>query len=328
MSNAVVCRLDRFVAFAVLGSLCVAATGCHSLALASAPEKTPQVSSSPQAEQAKTAFVSALEGGRYEELPAVTESVTAAYLAAPRDPTLALYVAHAHLWQVSERVRDPDLKPTVTDHLLVAEGYFRQARQLNPDDARIAGWLGGVEMALGKVHGDERWLREGYFTLEDGVSAFPEFNQFSKSFTLSALPRSHPRFAEALEAMWASIEACDASGIDREQPDFAPYFRASARLTGPKRVCHNLPKAPHNFEGFFLHNGDLLVKAGKPAAAKRMYANARLEASFGNWSFREVLEERIRTADTRAQAFQAPRADAWPEMMVASRAACTGCHQR
>ncbi len=70
------------------------------------------------------------------------------------------------------------------------------------------------------------------------------------------------------------------------------------------------------------------MKAGEPAVAKLMYANARLEPSFGSWSFRELLEERIRTADARAQAFSSQHADAWPEMMVASRAACSGCHQR
>jgi hypothetical protein len=323
-------RLSRSAAHASLGAVCFVTAACRSAALAFAPEKSPRVSVAPQATQAKAAFVAALEGGRYEQLPAVTDALTAAYLADPRDPTLALYVAHAHFWRVAERARDPDLKPTVTDHLLIAEGYFRQAQKLDPSDARIEGWLGGVELALGKLHADERWLRQGYFTLEDGVSAFPEFNEFSKSYSLSVLPRDSPRFAEALDAMWASVEACSARGIDHAKPDYRPYFLPSANAprAGRERVCHNGPKAPHNFEGFFLHNGDLLVKAGQPAAAKLMYENARLEPSFAEWSFRELLEQRIRTAEERARAFAGSDPHGWPEMMVASRASCTGCHQR
>jgi hypothetical protein len=89
-----------------------------------------------------------------------------------------------------------------------------------------------------------------------------------------------------------------------------------------------VPVAPHNFEGFFLHNGDMLVKAGDPARAKVMYANARILPSFETWAFREMLEDRIRTVDERARAFAAPDSRALPEMVVGSRAACAGCHQR
>jgi len=127
--------------------------------------------------------------------------------------------------------------------------------------------------------------------------------------------------------MWRSIEACQPE-FQRESPYYRLHFQPNAPSRGPARVCYNVPKAPHNFEGFFLHNGDMLVKAGDPARAKLMYANARIVPSFSSWAFRELLEERIRTADERARAFAAPDPKAWPEMMVNSRAACTGCHQR
>jgi hypothetical protein len=310
--------------------LVIVSSSCRGMALASAPQKTPIASRSAQAQQAERAFELALVAGDYAALAEVTEALTRAYLAAPRDPTLALYLGHAHFWRVAERARDPDPRATLTDHLLIAERYFTQAELLRPEDYRILGWLGSAKLALGNVHADERWTREGYFMLEDGVEAFREFNLFSKSYTLSLLPRDHPRFPEALDAMWESVEACNARGLDRKHPDFAPYFRPSPAvpLAGPQRVCHNLPKAPHNFEGFFLHNGDLLVKAGKPGLARVMYANARLEPGFANWVYRDVLEERIVTAETRARRFASKDRADWPEMMVASRLSCSGCHQR
>jgi hypothetical protein len=314
----------------LLVPLSIIFSGCRGMALASAPDKMPEVSSSAQTEQAEREFESALSAGNYAALPDVIEALTQAYLRAPHDPTLALYVGHAHFWRVAERARNAEPRATVTDDLLVAERYFTQAKLLRPEDYRILGWLGSVKLSLGNVHDDQHWVREGYFMLEDGVTAFGEFNLFSKSYVLSIVPRDHPRFEEAVDAMWRSVESCDAGGLDREHPDFAPYFRASASvsLLGPKRVCHNLPKAPHNFEGFFLHCGDVLVKAGKPALARVMYENARLEPSFTSWPYRDVLEERIRSAESRALGFAAKDAADWPEMMVTSRLACSGCHQR
>ncbi|MEO8180519.1 MAG: hypothetical protein ABI895_16915 [Deltaproteobacteria bacterium] len=302
--------------------------GCRGAALALTSDKKPELSTSPLAASAKEAFRSTLLAGDYTALDLVAEKLTAAYLASPHDPDLALYIAHAHFWRVAERTREPAQRALITDHLAIAELYFVEATGLRPNDHRIPGWLGGVKMALGRIHGNERKSREGYFLIEDGVNRFPEFNHFSKSYILSNLPASHARFRDGLEAMWKSIEVCNAAGIDRRAPDYRAFYRQAADLSGSLRVCHNLPVAPHNFEGFFLHNGDVLVKAGEPEAAKVMYANARLAPSFAEWPYREALEERIRTAQVRAEAFQNIDQQRWPEMMAASSMACTGCHQR
>jgi hypothetical protein len=314
-------------ALILAGTVAGTVVGCHSIGLALAPEKTPQPATGEAASLAKSDFQATLARGDYASLDEVTERLTAAYLQAPRDPELALYVAHAHFWRVAERSREPSPRATITDHLEVAEAYFAQARALRPDDRRIDGWLGGVRLALGAIHDDERTRRRGYFDLQDGVRHFPEFNHFSKGYAMSSLGRGDARFSEVVEDMWASIDACGTAPIRRDVPDYA-RVRPAPVATGPRRVCDNGPIAPHNFEGFFLHDGDVLVKAGRPAAAKVMYANARLSTDYGRWPYREALEERIRTADARAAAFGGPDPRAWPEMMVGSRLACTGCHQR
>jgi hypothetical protein len=100
--------------------------------------------------------------------------------------------------------------------------------------------------------------------------------------------------------------------------------------TGPKRVCWNSWIAPHNFEGFFLNMGDMLVKSGDWAGAQKVYANARLSSTYASWKHRAVLESRIEQAQANVAAFNAPPRQAAGDavMMVQSRFACMGCHQQ
>jgi hypothetical protein len=98
---------------------------------------------------------------------------------------------------------------------------------------------------------------------------------------------------------------------------------------GAKRVCWNSWIAPHNFEGFFLNFGDMLVKAGEPEKAVTMYRNARLTSDYATWPYRHPLDARIGDAARNVEVFR--RADAragGPTIMVRSRYACMGCHQQ
>ena len=83
--------------------------------------------------------------------------------------------------------------------------------------------------------------------------------------------------------------------------------------------------APHNFEGFFLNMGDMLVKAGDWATAQKIYANAKLSSTYAGWKYRAVLESRIEQAQANVAAFNAPARGQGPGdavMMVQSRFAC------
>ncbi len=111
------------------------------------------------------------------------------------------------------------------------------------------------------------------------------------------------------------------------QPDYAPYMRLETR-EGPRRVCWNSWIAPHNFEGFFLNFGDMLVRAGQPETAVTMYRNARLAREFATWPYRAVLEERIASATANIEIFRrAEPAPGAPTLMVRSAFACMACHQ-
>jgi hypothetical protein len=128
--------------------------------------------------------------------------------------------------------------------------------------------------------------------------------------------------------MWRSLDACAGEDVSRTNADYTSYAseRAEQRdVTGPRRVCWNSWAAPHNFEGVFLHNGDVLVKDGQPELARAMYRNARLSRDYDSWPHRAALEQRIATAEQRSALFAAGGDGT---MMVNSPLACTGCHQR
>lgn len=199
---------------------------------------------------------------------------------------------------------------------------------MRPDDRRIGGWLGGSLAALGGINEDDRLRRQGYFTLKDAAASYPEFNYFTFSYSLSRLARTHERWPEAVKAMWTSVDVCAQAEVSRSTPNYQSYASAEIEardVQGDRRVCWNSSIAPHNFEGFFLQSGDVLVKNGQPREAVVMYMNAKLSPSYGAWPYRDVLEARIRSAPERARQFDRGEEGV---MMISSAYSCTGCHQK
>ena len=317
------------VASMVLAAVLLTA-GCSKLAVWSAPNKTPTGERTPLALQADSLFWQALHNGQYQNIPEVLTPLKAAYLQNPNDAVTAAHVGWMHIWRLAERARrdgaPPD--PSVTDDAVLARKYFEEAVRLNPREARYLGFYASLLMTEGSIHKDQKLQRKGYYTMLDAVAAWPEFNYFTAGYGFSAQPRASERFREGLEYQWLTLDLCVEEKVDRANPDFAKYMRLETK-EGPKRVCWNSWIAPHNFEGFFLNFGDMLVKAGDPETAVKIYGNARRTPEYANWAYREVLEDRIRNAPQYVVAFQQENpAPGAPTLMVRSRFACVGCHQR
>lgn len=297
--------------------------------------RTPAPADGDGAAEAREAFRSAFEGGAYEALPDLIRLLTAAYLDAPRDPATTLLLAHAHLWRAAEsdRLEEPD--PRITEHLVLAERYFEEAYRLRPSDHRILGWLASVRMPLGRVHADPDRVEEGYRLLGESVRRYPEFNHFTAGFALARYPAEHERFHEALEHMWANIERCSGATADVEPPASA-YDRA--RQADP--ACANTPGAPHNFEGFMLTLGDMLLKAGRPEQAREAYGRARTSPRYAEWPYRGILEERMERAPELAERFRHGEREGGPppgqgagtleepKTVFGSGYSCAVCHAR
>jgi hypothetical protein len=304
-------------------------TGCAFVAVSTAPAKPASPHRTDLAGKADTVFWQTLHGGRYDDIGKALEIQTAAYLENPGDATTAAHAGWLHIWRLAESSRLPQVPATITVDAVMARKYFEEAVRLQPDDARFQGFLGSATLAEGSIHKDEKLTRRGYYILLDSVSAWPEFNLFTAGYSMSRLPADSGRFQEALAMQWRTLDLCAGQAVSRHNPDFAPYM-ALATGEGPKRVCWNSWIAPHNFEGFFLNMGDMLVKSGDVPTALKIYANARHSPTYGQWKHRALLEQRMAAAAVNVAAFNAAAAAQGPDarrMMIQTTVACVACHQ-
>jgi hypothetical protein len=297
------------------------------IAVMVAPKKQTAKTRSEAALKADELFWETFHNGEYDKIPNALEVLTAAYVQTPNDAVTAAHIAWLHNWRVSERARKDSVPATITDDIMLARRYFREAVNLNPSDARLLGFLAGNILAEGNLHQDEKVTREGYFMLLDSIKAWPEFNLFTGGYVMSRLPANSPRFREGLEWQWRTLDECIEGKIDRANPDYSQYMVKEIR-EGKKRACWNSWIAPHNFEGFFLNMGDMLVKAGDWQTAQKIYSNAKLSKEYGSWKYQTALEDRIRQAQGNITSFNALNETAKPKMMINSEFSCMVCHQQ
>ena len=303
----------------------VAVASYHEIAIRLAPRKRAATARTAAALTADSLFWRTFHSGDYDGISPVAEALTAAYLATPADAVTAAHLAWLHNWRMAERARRDSVPATITDDINLARRYFEEAVALNPSDPRTLGFLAGHLLAEGNLHHDERLTRRGYFTLLDAIDAWPEFNLFTAGYIMSRLPSDSSRFRQAVEWEWRNLDVCVGGKIDRANPDYTRYMPLETR-TGVKRVCWNSWIAPHNFEGFFLNMGDMLVKSGDWRTGVKLYENARLSRQYSAWKFRPVLDERIAHARENVARFNAtgPARDG---LMINSAFACMACHQ-
>jgi hypothetical protein len=315
-----------------LGAALAAASmlgGCAFMAERTAPAKQASTQRSDAARQADALFWSTLHGGDYAGVAKALDALKAAYLQTPGDADTAAHIGFMHVWRIAERARLATLSPAITDDAVLSRRYFDEAVALNPGEARFKGFQASMMLAEASIHQDEKLRRRGYFTMLEAVDAWPEFNLFTAGYAFSGQPADSERFKQGLEMQWRTLDLCSGTTVDRRNPDFAAYMRLQT-LQGPKRVCWNSWIAPHNFEGFFLNMGDMVVKSGDWATAQKVYANARHSPTYASWPYRPALEARIEQAQANVAAFTAPPGPAAGDrvMMGQSRFACMACHQK
>jgi hypothetical protein len=307
-------------------------------AVSLAPAKSASASRSESAKTADALFWDVFHSGRYEEVPRILEALTAAYIEDPRDAQTAAHIGFSHVWRLSEHARLDVQSATITDELVLARKYFSEAVRLAPDDARFQGFLASMVLGEGTIHGDEQLKRRGYFDLLKARDAWPEFNLFTAGYSMSRLAHTDSKYTDAVEYQWQNLDVCAEEKVDRVTVVYDKYM-AKETTTGRKRPCWNSSIAPHNFEGFFLNMGDMIVKQGDPATARRVYADAKLSKTYQAWPFKHILDDRIAQADDNVARFrnvlddrtaQVGRGDQREKartMMISSTFACMACHQ-
>jgi len=326
-------RTRRLLKGAIAGLLVLTAIGVvvrvawSRIAVMAAPKKQPAKARTAAALKADELFWQTFHGGEYEKIPNALEILTRAYLQTPNDTVTAAHIGWLHIWRISERNRLGSVPATITDDMMLARRYFKEAVTLDPSEARYLGFLAATTLAEGDLHKDEKLTREGYFMLLESIKAWPEFNLFTGGYVMSQLPAGSPQFREGLEWQWRTLDECIEGKIDRANPDYSKYMSMETR-EGRKRVCWNSWIAPHNFEGFFLNMGDMLVKSGDWQSAKLIYANAKLSKEFASWKYQAVLDDRIRQAQSNVALFNAPGEAPKAGIMINSEYSCAACHQQ
>lgn len=302
--------------------------GCEQIKLMSTPPKKPIISHTLLAEQAKKNFWDILHQGNYARLPQVVDLLTAAYLENPHDPSLAAYLGFSHIWKITERTREKNISPTVANEMILAQNFFEEATALNPSDARLQGFLGVSMLASGKIFDDDREQIRGYFQLQRAISLWPEFNYFTAGYPMSDLDAHSDYFKQGLAWQWQTLDLCIGASINKDNPDYRPYMHLETQV-GPKRVCWNSWIAPHNFEGFFLNMGDMLVKQGDWQTGMKIYKNAQLSKDYASWPYRDKLERRIKQAKENVAYFQNNNGrTADTRILFNSGYGCAVCHQK
>jgi hypothetical protein len=188
----------------------------------------------------------------------------------------------------------------------------------------LAVWSADEKTGAPTAH--EKLLRRGYFDMMDAKDAWPEFNLFTAGYMLSRLPYTDSKFADGVAYQWETLDRCVGEKVDRHTASYAKYMNLETTV-GRKRVCWNSWIAPHNFEGFFLNMGDMLVKQGHPAEARNVYAQAKVSKTYDRWQYKDVLEDRIAHADDNVVPFRQATPDPKHAMMIDSSYACMACHQ-
>ena len=254
--------------------------------------------------------------------------LTAAYLENPNDPRLAAHLGFMHIWKITERERLKINDPLIVNEIILAKKYFSDAVELDPTDARFQGFLGDSILIEGKIFHDEREQVRGYFKLKYAISMWPEFNYFTAGYPMSSLDPHSAQFQEGLSWQWKTLDLCAGTSIDKNNPDFSQYMSRETQQ-GPSRACWNSWIAPHNFEGFFLNMGDMLVKQGDWQTGIKIYRNAKLSKTYLSWPYRNMLEKRIRYAKENVANFQKSTTYS-PDKTIFfnSGYGCVGCHQK
>lgn len=273
---------------------CVAAA----LAIASMHGAARQAAPQPPVE-ATTFFFDAFQHHperRDEAIVRLTERA----LADDAQPKEVLYAGLAHLWAAVEGAGS---RSQIHDHAVLAERWLARAAAEDPADTRIAGWHESAAWAIASAERDEAAQAAAVARLEALAVEDPCFNSVTLGTIAFGLPRDHPTFRKALDAMNAAF-AC-----------------------GETRGGQDHPRWPHNVAGFLVALSDYRLKAGDVAGAEAALVIAEARPSSATWPHRGLLEERLEGLKARSAKYaNGDPGDDPPFAFRRGAAMCSVCH--
>jgi hypothetical protein len=278
-----------------------------------------------------------LHQGNYDSIPAVLAKLHAAYEADPNDAQVTAHLGFVYLWTFSERIRSSS-SDRMLENILLSNRFFKEAILLNPEDARLYGFQSAVQMCEGALTNNLEMLATAYFGGLKSIRKWPQFNMFALGYVEGQLDSNSVMYRQGLRYQWRIIDKCSPRKITREnilenpEEELQKLYAEINQSEDPeiKRACGNSWIAPHNWEGFFMNLGDMLVKAGDTAAAKQMYQAIKISPAYPEWIYQDEVDKRINNMKSNVEAFNRKQnlihLSRQEQMMINSSFSCTGCH--
>jgi len=301
-------------------------------------DKKPSKVESSEAAMANAFMWEQFHLGNYDSIPSVLEKLNKAYQLDPNDAEVTSHLGFIYLWAFSERIRE-DPQDRILENIFLSNRFFKEAIILNPKDARLYGFQSAVQMCEGALTNNLEMLAQSYFGSLKAIRKWSTFNKFALGYVESQLDTGSRMYKQGLKFQWEILDECAEEKLTEEKimkdPDklFTGLYREINQSDDPKikRSCGNSWIAPHNWEGFFLNFGDMLVKAGKLEQAKVIYSAAKISPSYADWIYKDVIDGRIEEMKLNVTAFNQKQnlleLSGKRQMMINSEISCTGCHQ-
>lgn len=270
-----------------------------SVAAATFVQSSPPAAQPPRPKSPKSLFFEALQRD-----PARRPDAMAALAAAACSPnateTDALLYGLAHLWKAADGSTHG---PERHANAVVAEHWLRRARERDPGDTRIPGWIASARVVIATDEGRDDDRRAAIDELAKLSAADPCFHAVPLSIASFSAPRTSAEFAQALAAMNAAFD-CGRNGSASDGPRW-----------------------PHNVHGFLVGLADLRLKAGDRAGAESALVIAEARAGSETWRFRAEIDRRFAELDERIRRYgNDDPSDDPPYFLGAGGASCLACH--
>jgi hypothetical protein len=307
-------------------------TGSSLLATTFTAKKTYEISKSEISKNANKYFWDNYHQGNYDSIPNIIAKLEMTLIANPNDLITTTHLGFVHAWASSERQRLNKPQTNTIEHIILSRKYFEESNLMNPHDMRILGFLADLTLTEGSILNNKKEQTRGFFIGKEAITEWPQFNKFTLGYIFSNLDTSDKNFKQGLEWQYQTIDDCACE----KSTKFTDYKSAVQKIrssTDPKifRACWNTWIVPHNWEGFCLNWGDMLVKNEEVEEAQRIYNLAKESDTYNEWPFKDVLEKRIKESRQNVALFNKPVDEInlknQKVIMLNSAMACSGCHQ-
>lgn len=233
--------------------------------------------------------------------PAAMRELLQAYVSDPTDGRTTLLLGLAHLWSAAEGDRT---NPALVEHLLLAKHYLERAQKLLPEDRRIASWLVPVRLAVAGTERDGASRAQIHGDLLAAYKEDPNFHSFSIAMLAFGNRRDSDDFQGGLQALRSAV------GCAESDPS-----------------CMDLPRWPHNSEGFLLFVADYELKAGHIDKSRAVLERVKTQPQYATFAYPEEVDDRLANLERYAALYANADPGDDPPPIVSGPDMCQVCHR-